>query len=162
MLVGFKDSGKLVMFVISVVKTSSILMFLLLGLTSYAQKVTDWDVLEVNKLQEITDTAARITFDGPVFTKAQEGLEGSKLCIEGYLTKIDSEDILSGTLYMLQRYQQTDYGEDYPLDAIIEVNFKKEPNQVNSTVKVKVKGVLRLNTDDFMHPFYILESAKVK
>ncbi|MBL4704468.1 MAG: hypothetical protein JKY54_08095, partial [Flavobacteriales bacterium] len=49
-----------------------------------------------------------------------------------------------------------------PLDAIIEIQFKKIPKSVNPKDKRVVKGTLVLNDDDFMHPFYILENAKVK
>ena len=143
-------------------KFSILLLSVLLIGISYSQKLTDWKNLEVNKLQQITDTVARITFDAPVFNEEQQELDGQKISVEGYLTKMETDGIGSGALYMLQRYKQSDYGAEYPLDAIIEVEFKKEPKSVKSDEKVVIKGMLKLNTDDFMHPFYILQEAKVR
>jgi hypothetical protein len=134
------------------------------SLMSFSQnsKLLDWKKLEVNKLQEKVDTVNEMTFDVPVFTEKQKELSGKKLLVEGYLNVLEGKKGETGNLYLLQRYNQSDFGADYPLDAIIEIKFKKEPTDINATVKRNVLGVLVLNDDDFMHPFYILEKAKIK
>jgi len=125
-------------------------------------KLFDWTKLEVNKLEAKVDTANEITFDTPVFTEKQKALAGKKIFLKGFLNVIEGKEGESGNLYLLQRYDQSDYGPEYPLDAIVEVVFKKNPGEFEATKKRVIQGVLVLNDDDFMHPFYILEKAKLK
>lgn len=137
-------------------------VLLCLATQVYGQKDVNWHDLEVNKLQEKVDSAKGITFDMPVFSEKQLSLHKVKVRIKGYMSLMDSEDLVAPTLYLLQRYQQFDYDVDYPLDAVIEIRFKKEPLVVNATLKSTIVGTLILNEDDYMHPFYILEKAKIK
>jgi len=142
------------------------LLIFVLGLANIGfgqkSKLLGWEKLEVNKLSERKDTVNEITFDIPIFTESQIKLDGTKASILGYLSIIKVKDEKIPALYLLQRYNQRDYGSEYPLDAIIEIQFKKIPKSVNPKDKRVVKGTLVLNDDDFMHPFYILENAKVK
>jgi len=124
-------------------------------------KLFDWKKLEVSKLKAKVDTVNEITFDTPVFTAKQKELAGKKVLLKGFLNVIEGKEGESN-LYLLQRYDQSDYGPEYPLDAIVEVIFKKSPSKFKANDKRVVQGVLVLNDDDFMHPFYILEKAKLK
>ncbi len=145
-------------------KTSLTILTLLLfvGYSAVGQGNLSWKTLEVVKLKEVIDSANHVTFDAPVFNTEQKQLHNEKVTITGFLVRIDSDDLLAGSLYMLQRYNQSDYGDDYPLDGIIEIQFKKEPSSVSPALNTTVKGILELNDDDFMHPFYILKKAKIK
>ena len=126
------------------------------------QSTIDWEVLEINKLQEKTDTIRDITYDIPVFSEDQNELNGSKVKITGYLRIIRAQDPEAKPLYLLQRYKQSDYNDAYPLDALIEIDFKKivDLNEVEG--KSLVVGKLVLNSEDYLHPFYILKQAKLK
>lgn len=129
-----------------------------------AQETISWEQLEVNKLREVVDSANKMVYDAPVFSEKIKSLHKKKVALSGYMSVVKSPDSSFPDLYMLQRYAQFDYAAEYPLDAIVELSFKRKKgkDQLKTGNTYRIVGKLELNESDPLHPFYLLKKAKVK
>lgn len=121
---------------------------------------------------DMWDTFARTKFDPkyneklgeyqfyPTFPAELKSLQGKEVSIEGYYVPFAPED---GKYIILSKYPMAQCffcGGGGP-ESIMEVNFAKPPSKFQVDDLIKVRGKLKLNTEDMEHVNFILEQATV-
>ncbi len=95
----------------------------------------------------------------PVFSEELKSLAGKEINLEGYYLPMDTD----GRYIILSKfpYSQCFFCGAAGPESIAEVYFAQPPGRLVPDQYVRVKGRLKLNTDDLEHGNFILEQATV-
>ena len=138
------------------------LLFLLLFFActqAFAQTEITWKTLENVRFSRKYFEEIDEYLYYPHFGKAVQKLEGQVVLIEGYMLPLDPEEdifILSRNPFAACYF----CGASGP-ESIIELMLNPDHPPFEMDQVLMMKGILRLNQDDYNHCNYILEAAEV-
>ncbi len=126
------------------------------GVGSYAQGDT-WKTLGKLTWKRFYDKDLGFDVSQPEFSEDIKALNGKKIEIEGYIIPVD----LEGDYQVLSAFPYSNCffcGGAGP-ETVMELDMKKNERLINE--KVLLKGVLRLNNDDFQKLIYRLDDVEL-
>ncbi len=119
-----------------------------------------WDTLQNLEIKSVYDELIGDTFEVPVFSSELKAFDGKVVTIDGYT--IPLQQARQQDYFVLSRFPYNNCffcGNAGP-ETVAEV-YTKEP-VTHQDARVSVTGTLRLNDQDPLHLFYVLEEATVE
>ncbi len=116
-----------------------------------------WDTLMEVSWKQYYSEELGFDVSEPTFSKRILALNGKEITIKGYVMPIDSEP----DYMVISRFAYANCffcGQAGP-ETVMEAFFPRNVKYFNK--KITLKGILRLNTNDFYRLTYRLEKAKV-
>ena len=137
-----------------VILTSSLVPGFLSAQTDY------WAVFSKTKFEVKYSEKAQEYLNFPVFPADVKALEGKVISIEGYYLPVD----VIGEAYVIiskYPYSQCFFCGGAGPETIAEVSFKIKPPKFTADQYIRVKGKLKLNTDDIDRTNFIIQDAEL-
>lgn len=124
-----------------------------------AQEQNAWKVLAKVQIEKRFDETLNFEIDYPTFSKEVKALDGKQISLEGWMIPLDE---LRGEKYFVLSalpFNNCFFCGGAGPETVMEVFSKKE---IDFTEKrIKVKGKLKINSDDPLKLMYILEDAEL-
>lgn len=136
---------------------SSILIFLLHF--SFFPQLSGWELLSSVDIVMGRDEFMDAEIEKPKFSKQLKLREGKELTLEGFIIPLQQEG--DQDYFVLSRfpYQSCFFCGAAGPETVVEVYADETLGFTDE--RVRVHGILRLNEDNPLHLFYILESCEV-
>lgn len=124
------------------------------------QPFEGWDTLSKLKIDAQYDDVINETFEVPIFSDDLLAFDGKEIVIEGYVIPLQSGK--DQDYFVLSRfpYNSCFFCGNAGPETVAEV-YTSEPVPFKDE-KVLVSGRLKLNAENPLHLFYIIEEATVK
>ncbi|MDW7690680.1 hypothetical protein R9C00_22020 [Flammeovirgaceae bacterium SG7u.111] len=136
-----------------------LLLIILCFITSGAvvQDSNVWETLSKLRWESINDPAMGMEVQKPIFGDEIKALDGEEVELEGYILPVEVE----GDLVVLSSlpYASCFFCGGAGPETVMQVDIKKKISIVDK--KVRVRGMLKLNDQDFFSLIYSLEKAKL-
>ena len=134
-------------------------MPLLYILTSLLLQQSEWGLLSTVKVEMGFDEFMGARVEKPVFSTRLKERQGTKVVLEGFVIPMQQER--SQNYFVLSRfpYQSCFFCGAAGPETVVEVYSDKPFTYTDQ--RVRVEGNLRLNPDNPLHLFYILDNSKV-
>lgn len=140
-------------------------LFLLLfsGLTEnqkLAAQTDYWAVFSKTKFEVRYSEKAQEYLNFPLFPAEVKALEGKVISVEGYYLPVD----VVGEAYVIiskYPYSQCFFCGGAGPETIAEVSFKTKPPKFSADQYIRVKGKLKLNTDDIDRTNFLIQDAEL-
>lgn len=119
-----------------------------------------WAVFSKTKFEVRYSEKAQEYLNFPLFPAEVKSLEGKSISIEGYYLPVD----VIGEAYVIVSkypYSQCFFCGGAGPETIAEVSFKVKPPKFAADQYIRVKGKLKLNTDDIDRTNFILQEAEL-
>ena len=119
-----------------------------------------WAVFSKTKFEVKYSEKAQEYLNFPVFPADVKALEGKVISIEGYYLPVD----VIGEAYVIiskYPYSQCFFCGGAGPETIAEVSFKTKPPKFTADQYIRVKGKLKLNTDDIDRTNFIIQDAEL-
>lgn len=135
------------------------MLFLLLAFL-FPQQNSDWELLSTVEIVKGFDEFMGTEIDKPEFSDVLKSREGSRVTLEGFIIPIQQK--AEQDYFVLSRfpYQSCFFCGAAGPETVVEVYAEGEFNFTDE--RVKVVGKLRLNDDNPLHLFYILDDSEVE
>lgn len=123
------------------------------------QSTSEWELLSDVEIVKGFDEFMGTEIEAPKFSERLKSREGSKVTLEGYIIPLKSE--ASQDYFILSRfpYQSCFFCGQAGPETVVEVY--SDHKFAYTDERVRVKGKLKLNPDNPMRLFYILEDCEV-
>lgn len=124
----------------------------------YSQATIDWKTLADVRYKEVYNEKLQAYLYYPLFGHSVREFEGREIAITGYMLPIDAKR----GLYILSRnpYASCFFCGNAGPESIIELDLKPKHPKFKMDQWLTIRGILRLNRDDFNRCTYILEQAE--
>ncbi|NQZ78403.1 MAG: hypothetical protein HRT61_20180 [Ekhidna sp.] len=125
----------------------------------FHSQLLGWDLLSAVEIVMGYDEFIGTEVEQPKFSEQLKLREGTELTLEGFIIPLQQEG--SQDYFVLSRFPYASCffcGGAGP-ETVVEVYSDREFKYTDE--RVKVTGTLRLNDDNSLHLFYILENSKV-
>jgi hypothetical protein len=136
----------------------SVISFIL-TLFVLAQSPTGWDLLATTDIEKGWDPFLKEAIDKPKFPAGLKAMDGKKFTLDGFV--IPMQTASNHNYFVLSRYpfQNCFFCGGAGPETVVEVYSDKKYSLTDQ--RVRVTGTLKLNENDPLHLFFILEQAQV-
>lgn len=116
-----------------------------------------WTTLQKVSWKHFYDENLGFDVSLPIFSDEVKALDGKKVLIKGFILPVDTDGnyMVLSALPMSQCFFCGGAGPE----TVMEIALAKNRNLLNK--EVTLKGILRLNKDDFLRLIYRLEDAEI-
>jgi len=97
----------------------------------------------------------------PIFSDTIQALQGKNVEIEGFYIPVDETGDSDIVIVSAYPYSQCFFCGKAGIESIIDVMVSEKLPTIKTDRKVKFRGKLKLNRDDFDYLIYILENAEL-
>lgn len=125
----------------------------------FAPQLSGWELLSTVEIVMGHDDFMGVEVEQPIFSEQLKLREGKELTLEGFIIPLQQES--DQDYFVLSRFPYASCffcGAAGP-ETVVEVYSDREFRFTDE--RVKVTGTLRLNDDNPLHLFYILEKSEV-
>lgn len=136
----------------------SIVFFWAICTASLAQTtIQPWTTLQKVSWKYFYDENLGFDVSQPIFSDEVKALEGKRIFIKGFILPVDTDGdyMVLSALPMSQCFFCGGAGPE----TVMEIALAKNRNLLNK--EVTLKGILRLNKDDFLRLIYKLDDVEV-
>ncbi|MEM6736303.1 MAG: hypothetical protein AAGC64_02830 [Bacteroidota bacterium] len=132
----------------------------LLLIVLFFTQLSGWELLSSVEIEKSYDKFLGIEIDQPNFSKQLKSFDGKLLTLEGFIIPLQQDS--DQDYFVLSRfpYQSCFFCGGAGPETVVEVYSNREFKHTDE--RVIVTGTLRLNDDNPLHLFYILEDCTVK
>lgn len=136
-------------------------MKIFLFLFLLAPLLEGWELLSSVDLERKYDEFTGQETDVPVFNETLRNAEGSKMTLTGYVIPLEANK--NSPYFILSRYpyQSCFFCGAAGPETVVEV-YASDPVNFPMDQRIRVEGTFKLNENDPLHLFYILEDASVE
>lgn len=126
----------------------------------FSAQLSGWDLLSSVEIEIGYDDYMNTEIEVPKFPELLKLREGKELTLEGFI--IPLEQNAEQSYFVLSRfpYQSCFFCGAAGPETVVEVYAEEQFSITNE--RVRVTGILRLNEDNPLHLFFILEDCKVE
>lgn len=126
----------------------------------FHQQSSGWELLSSVEIVMGFDEFMGTEVEQPRFSEKLLSTEGTNITLEGFIISLQQEQ--KQDYFVLSRfpYQSCFFCGAAGPETVVEVYTERQFNFTDQ--RVRVKGKLRLNDDDPLHLFYILEDCEVE
>jgi hypothetical protein len=136
-----------------------ILSFVVVVSDAFSQSTVDaWNEFAKTKFDPKYDEKSQEYFMAPTFATTLKAMEGKEVTLQGFFVPFASED---GNYIIISKFPMSQCffcGGGGP-ESIAEVYFMKPASKFKTDDVLKVRGKLKLNTNDIEHVNFILTQA---
>ena len=126
----------------------------------FSPQLTGWELLSAVEIQKVYDEFMGSEVDKPVFSDMLKSSEGSLVTLDGFIIPLQQEG--EQDYFILSRfpYQSCFFCGGAGPETVVEVYSEKSLSYTDE--RVRVTGTLKLNGDNPLQLFYILDNCTVK
>ncbi len=141
------------------IKITICLTFIFTAIVASSQTRITWNSLKDVKFADKWSDEYQAYYSIPEFGKQIKKLDGKKVIIRGYIIPLD---VVAG-YYVLSAnpYSSCFFCGQAGPESVIEIQLKKQYDNLRMDQIVTFEGLLRLNPDDINQLVYILEKAEL-
>ncbi|MEQ9404136.1 MAG: hypothetical protein RIM99_11145 [Cyclobacteriaceae bacterium] len=135
-------------------------MFLILFSFFFHQELTGWELLSTVEIVKGYDEFMSAEIEKPQFPELLTTKEGTNISLEGFIIPLQQDT--KQDYFVLSRFpfQSCFFCGAAGPETVVEVYSDHEFSYTDE--RVRVSGKLRLNDDNPLHLFYILEDSEVE
>ncbi len=126
----------------------------------FSQEIAGWELLATVEIGKGYDEFMGTEVDKPTFSDQLKEREDKKLTLEGFIISMQEESDYSYFVLSRFPYQSCFFCGGAGPETVVEIYLTKKINYTDE--RVQATGTLRLNKDNPLHLFYILEDSEVK
>ena len=134
------------------------MIVLLIGLF-FVQQNPGWDLLSTVEIEMSYDEFMEAEIEKPVFSDLLKNKEGTQVTLEGFIIPLQQDT--EQDYFVLSRfpYQSCFFCGAAGPETVVEVYSDRGVSYTDE--RVRVTGTLKLNQDNPLHLFYLLEQCEV-